>query len=140
MQSGIWAEAHGAIVHFPIAFSLCSLAFDGAALALRSRPVSRELHAVGYWTLLTGALGSIGAVISGLFMTRGGLLGHGALRLHHLFVWPSFSLIIGLATWRLITGQRMTQRAFLGYLGAMAFTAALISIAGYWGGALMTAI
>lgn len=140
MQPGIWAEAHGAIVHFPIAFSLCSLVFDVAAFALRSRPVSHDLHAVGYWTLLTGALGSIGAVISGLFMTRGGLLGHGALRLHHLFVWPAFSLLVGLATWRLITGQRMTQRAFIGYMGTIALTATLMSIAGYWGGAMMTAI
>lgn len=140
MQPGIWAEAHGAIVHFPIALSLCSLVADVAAFALRSRPVSRDLHAAGYWMLLTGALGSVGAVISGLIMTRGELLGHGALRLHHLFVWPAFSLLVGLATWRVITGPQMSRPAFMGYLGTIAVTATLMSIAGYWGGAMMTAI
>jgi hypothetical protein len=34
----------------------------------------------------------------------------------------------------------MTRRAFAGYLTAIAFTACLISFAGYWGGKLMSAI
>lgn len=138
MQDGLWAELHGAIVHFPIAFSLCSLVFDAAAYVLSARPIARDLHAVGYWTLLTGAIGAVGGVVSGLVMTKGGLLGHGALRLHHMFVWPAFSLIVGLATWRMLTGQTMSRRACTGYLTVTAITAVLISIAGFWGGKLMT--
>lgn len=140
MPPGIWADVHGALVHFPIAFSLCSLGCDVAAFAFRTRPISRDLQAAGYWTLLAGAVGSIGAVISGLFMTRGGMLGHGALRLHHFFVWPAFSLIVGLATWRVVTGSLMSSRAFIGYLSVITAVAVLMSIAGYWGGALMNAI
>ena len=54
----------------------------------------RDLHAAGYWTMIGSALGSVPAVFSGLLMTKGSVLGHGALRMHHLFVWPAFALII----------------------------------------------
>ena len=51
-------------------------------------------------------LGSVPAVVSGLLMTKGSLLGHGALRMHHLFVWPAFALLVGLAVWRVSAGAR----------------------------------
>ena len=66
-------------------------------------------------------------------------LGQGALRPHHLFVWPAFGLLIGLATWRLFTGPRSPRPQFVAYLVVTAAAAALMSAAGYWGGELALA-
>src|SRR4051812_38108426 len=106
MDPVIWPKVHGAAVHFPLALALGSGMFDAAAFALGSRPVARDLQSAGFWMIVLGALGSIPAVVSGLFLTKGGLLGHGALRMHHLFVWPAFALLIGLAAWRVWTRPR----------------------------------
>ena len=139
MNPAIWAQAHGATVHFPIALALGSGALDTAGFALGDRPFAREFHAAGYWTVMAGALASVPAVISGLLMTKGSLLGHGALRMHHLFVWPAFALLVAVATWRVCTGQRAPRRMFAGYLIAVGIMAGLMSAAGYWGGEMMIA-
>jgi uncharacterized membrane protein len=137
MDPIIWAKAHGASVHFPIALALGSGVLDAAAVALGERPLARELHVAGYWMIVAGAMGSLPAVISGLLMTKGGLLGHGALRLHHLFVWPAFALLVALAVWRVCTGQGATRRMFACYLVVAGIMAALMAGAGYWGGELV---
>jgi uncharacterized membrane protein len=139
MDSAYWAKAHGAATHFPFALTLVSGALDATGFALAGRPVVRDLHAAGYWTMLLGALGAVPAVASGLLMTQGSLLGHGALRLHHLFVWPAFALLVALATWRVSVGRRSTRPMFAGYLLAVALAAGLMSAAGYWGGEMMVA-
>ncbi|MDB6114686.1 MAG: putative rane protein [Lacunisphaera sp.] len=139
MDPAIWAQMHGATVHFPLALALGSGAVDATALALGTRPIARDLHAAGYWMMVGGALGSVPAVASGLLMTKGSLLGHGALRMHHLFVWPAFALLVALATWRVCTGRQATRPMLTGYLLAVGVAAALISAAGYWGGEMMIA-
>jgi uncharacterized membrane protein len=139
MDSAYWAKAHGAATHFPFALTLVSGALDATGFALVGRPVVRDLHAAGYWTMLLGALGAVPAVASGLLMTRGSLLGHGALRLHHLFVWPAFALLVALATWRVSVGRRATRPMLAGYLLVVVLAAGLMSAAGYWGGEMMVA-
>ena len=139
MDPNLWPKVHGAAVHFPLALALGSGLFDGAAFALGERPVARDLQTAGYWMIVLGALGSLPAVVSGLFMTKGSLLGHGALRMHHLFVWPAFALLVALAAWRVCSGQHATRRIFAGYLFAVGVAAALMTAAGYWGGEMMIA-
>ena len=139
MDPIFWAKVHGATVHFPIALALTSGALDAAGFFLGERLLARELSAAGYWTMIGGALGSVPVVMSGLLMTKGALLGHGALRLHHLFVWPAFALLVGLAVWRVGTGQRASRKMFAAYLSIVALAATLISAAGFWGGELMMA-
>ena len=139
MDPAFWAKAHGALTHFPFALTLVSGALDATGFALAGRAVARELHAAGHWAMLLGALGSVPAVASGLLMTKGGVLGHGALRMHHLFVWPAFALIIALATWRALVGRRATRGMLAGYLGGVGVACALMLAAGYWGGEMMIA-
>lgn len=139
MDAALWTKAHGATTHFPFALALCSGALDAAGFALAGRPVARDLHAAGYWTILLGALGSVPAVVSGLLMTKGSVLGHGALRMHHLFVWPAFALLVALATWRTLVGREAARPAFAGYLFAVGVAAGLMLAAGYWGGEMMIA-
>jgi uncharacterized membrane protein len=137
MNNEMWAKMHGATVHFPIALILCSGFLDGSGFFFPGTAIRRGLHAAGYWTTIFGALGTVPAVISGLVMSKGVLLGHDALRLHHLFAWPAFALIVGLATWRVFGVDFSARGAPVGYLATVGLAAALIVSAGYWGGEMM---
>ncbi len=77
------------------------------------------------------------AVVSGLIMSKGIMLGHDALRLHHLFVWPAFALIIGVATWRVLGTDVAAKKPPFGYFAAVALAAILVMAASYWGGELI---
>ena len=140
MNPTIWAKAHGATTHFPFALALCSAAFDAAGFALARKPIGNDLRAAGYWTMIFGAMGTVPAVLSGLLMTKGTVLGHDALRLHHLFVWPAFALLVALGSWRALQGRSATpRRVFAGYLMLASIAAALTTTAAYWGGEMMLA-
>jgi hypothetical protein len=56
---------------------------------------------------------------------------------HHLFVWPAFALIIGLATWRMLVGYYPSPRAFQFYIGTILISCAVIGTAGFFGGELL---
>jgi uncharacterized membrane protein len=137
MDGVSWAKVHGAVVHFPVALSLCSAALDAAGFASWPRPVARELHRGGRVAMFAGTLGSIPVVVSGLMMTRGEVLGHGLMRWHHLFAWPAFGLLVALATWRGLAGSEPPRRAMACYLGCAVLAAGLVSAAGYWGGEML---
>jgi uncharacterized membrane protein len=137
MSNEMWAKMHGATVHFPIALILCSGVLDASGSFLPSLPMRRGLHAAGYWTIVLGALGTVPAVVSGLVMSKGVMLGHDAMRFHHLFVWPAFALIVGLAIWRARAGDFDANKAPISYLATVGLASMLILGAGYWGGEMM---
>ena len=139
MDPTIWAKAHGATTHFPLALALSSVVFDAAGLAQARKPVGNDLRAVGYWTMICGAIGTVPAVLSGLLMTKGTVMGHDTLRLHHLFVWPAFALLAALGAWRLIQGRQTSDRVSATYLVLAGLAAALMTTAAYWGGEMMIA-
>jgi uncharacterized membrane protein len=129
-----WTIAHGGTTHFPIALLIASFVFDLIALFIKRDPVRRDLLAASYYSLLLGALGSFGAVLSGVMLTHWQMMGRGKLLLHHDFVWPAFGLIVALAVWRIIMRDQATRRAYMLYLIVVAAAAALMGAAGYWGG------
>jgi uncharacterized membrane protein len=137
MNDAMAAKLHGAFVHFPIALIACSWALDAAGLLFPRWERQGGLHAAGFWTLLAGAAGTVPAVVSGLVMTKGVLLGHDALRLHHLFAWPAFALIVGLAVWRTSALRFAAQAPGARYLAVTAAAVALVLAAGYWGGEML---
>ncbi len=137
MNSLFWAKVHGGTTHFPIALLIASVLFDLAGYALNREPHSRDLHAASFYALLLGALGSFAAVLSGLMITGWDGFGSGLLAKHHYFVWPAFTLIVGLAVWRLVVRTGASRRAFAVYLTVLAVAAAFMSAAGYWGGEMM---
>ncbi len=97
----LWPKLHGASVHFPVALAMAAALFEGLGFFWpSSSPRKAQLHAAGYFTIILGALGTFPAVLSGLFMTKGEVLGHDALLFHHLFVWPAFAGLVGLGAWR----------------------------------------
>jgi uncharacterized membrane protein len=138
IDPALWPRLHGASTHFPVALAMAAALFDTlSALCPAPSPRKAQLRAAGTFTIILGALGTFPAVLSGLFMTKGNVLGHDALLYHHLFVWPAFALLIGLAVWRAIAGADPAPRAFRLYLSILLLTAALMAGAGYWGGELI---
>ena len=134
----LWPKLHGASVHFPIALAMAAALFDGLGFVWsKSSSLKARFHAAGNCTIILGALGTFPAVLSGLLMTKGEVLGHDALLFHHLFVWPAFAGLIGLGIWRARVGDDASSRGFVGYLAVLFLTAGLMAGAGYWGGELL---
>jgi len=138
IDPAIWPKLHGASTHFPMALAMSAALFDALGFVLpKSSPRKAQLHAAGYFTIILGALGTFPAVLSGLFMTKGEVLGHDALLFHHLFVWPAFSMLVGLGAWRAYVGEKASSRSFAVYVVVQILTAGLMAGAGYWGGELI---
>jgi len=138
IDPALWPKLHGASVHFPVALAMAAALFEGLGFFWsKSSPRKAQLHAAGYFTIILGALGTFPAVLSGLFMTKGEVLGHDALLFHHLFVWPAFALLVGLGIWRALVGDKASSRGFALYLATLFLTAGLMAGAGYWGGELI---
>jgi uncharacterized membrane protein len=133
----LWPKLHGAMTHFTVALSFASVLFDAAAFVFPGSNRSRGLHLAGFYTLEIGALGSFGAVFTGLIMTNWSLLGHGALGAHHAFVWPAFALLIELALWRLFVRESASRRAFGLYLVLAVVLLGLMGGAGATGGEML---
>ena len=128
---------HGGSTHFPIVLLLASVVFDFAGWRLRDEGLRRGLQLAGFGSAVVGVLGGFGAVISGLVMSRGEMLGSGYEKFHHLFVWPAFSLCVVLVAWRLCRHGRIPQGGFGVYLAGMSVASALMMGAGYWGGEML---
>ena len=134
----IWPKLHGASTHFPVALAMAAALFDGLSVfGFVSPSLRARLRAAGYFTVILGALGTFPAVLSGLLMTKGRVLGHDAELFHHLFVWPAFALLVGLGTWRALVGDKASPRGFAIYLAVLFLTAGFMAGAGYWGGELI---
>ncbi|HYY29944.1 MAG TPA: DUF2231 domain-containing protein [Chthoniobacterales bacterium] len=132
-----WDKLHGALTHFPIALLLFSTACDIGSVLLRKRPFARELPAVSFYALALAALASVGAVVSGIALTKGDMWGRGDFGWHHRFVWPAFGLLLALAVWRLVVREAMSRFGLCLYLILMLLASGLVATAGYFGGELI---
>ena len=137
MNQIFWARMHGGATHFPIALLMVSVVFDHAAFWWREELRRREFRVLGFYSLLIAAAASPVAVLSGIALSKGILLGTGMLALHHYFIWPAFGLLIGLAVWRLVTRERASRRACGCYLAIASITLVAMMSAGYWGGEMI---
>jgi uncharacterized membrane protein len=137
MNQTFWARMHGGATHFPIALLMVSVVFDHAGFWWRNELRRREFRALGFHSVLFAAAASPLTVLSGIALSKGKLMGSGALLLHHLFIWPAFGLLVGLAVWRLVVRDRASRRASRCYLILATIAAAAMMGAGYWGGEMI---
>ena len=137
MNSLFWSRLHGGATHFPIALIFAAAVFDTLSFVCRGSRRCRDFGVIGFWLVILGALGSFGAVFSGLALSKWQVGGTGQLLHHHLFVWPAFALIVGLATWRLLVGYHPARPAFRIYIGTISISCAVIGAAGFFGGELL---
>src|SRR5690242_10734336 len=98
MNSLFWERAHGGLTHFPIALIFVATLFD--ILSWFGSSKGRDFKAIGYWLVILAALGAVAAVVSGVGLSKWKIMGTGLMRLHHIFVWPAFALILALTAWR----------------------------------------
>jgi uncharacterized membrane protein len=137
MNQTLWARMHGGATHFPIALLMVSVVFDVAGFWWRHDSGRREFRALGFYLVLIAAAATPFAVLSGIALSKGKLMGSGALLLHHLFIWPAFGLLVGLAVWRLVVREHASRRASKYYLILATIAAAAMMGAGYWGGEMI---
>jgi len=138
IDPSLWPKLHGASTHFPVALAMVATFFEGLGFVLPgSSRHKANLQVAGYYTIILAALSTFPAVLSGLFLTKGEVLGHDALLFHHLFIWPAFTGLVGLGMWRWLVGDKFSPRGFTVYLGGLLLTAGLMAGAGYWGGELI---
>ena len=137
LAANIWEMMHGGSTHLPIALMLISAVFDGLGCLIRSTRLREQLHAAGLFTLIAATLGAFPAVLSGLVLARWDIGGTGPLFWHHVFIWPSFALLVGLSVWRVIVRGRRCKAGLLIYLGFAFLAALLVSAAGFWGGEIL---
>ena len=135
MNSIFWAHLHGGVTHFPIAFVLGAALFETLGSICRSK--QREFGETSSWLLLVAGLSAFGAMFSGLVISNWNPCGKSLLLQHHLFAWPSFVLIVGLATWRIAVGSNSSKHAFIVYMSILAITCALVGATGFSGGELL---
>jgi mono/diheme cytochrome c family protein len=139
MNSLFWERAHGGLTHFPIALIFVATLFDVASFFRGRMKGGRDFNAIGYWLVILAGIGAVGAVASGLVLSKWQVLGVGLVRLHHLFVWPAFVLILALVLWRVAARNEFSRRAFGFYLVAACCACALIGAAGFVGGEMLLA-
>jgi len=137
MNALFWQRMHGGSTHFPIVLLLVSVAFDLVARWWRDDAARRGLRLAAFGCAIVGVLGGCGAVVSGLAMSHGQVIGTGYEKYHHLFVWPAFGLATGFVVWRSLKGGWIFQPASTRYLTGMGVAAALMMGAGYWGGEML---
>jgi hypothetical protein len=82
--------------------------------------------------LAVAALASLGAVVSGVALTKGDLWGRGNFASHHRFVWPAFGLLMALAVWRLVVRDAMSRTGLYIYLTLILLASGLVAAAGYY--------
>jgi len=134
-----WLRLHGASTHFPIVLFGVSVLLDSLGTLWRNESRQGGLRTAGFVCALIGVVGSIGAVISGILISRGRLMGTGLLLRHHQFVWPGAAIALLLVAWRLKARDRASVRAFRFYLAGMAVASGLVFVAAYFGGELVLA-
>ncbi|MBV9126840.1 MAG: DUF2231 domain-containing protein [Verrucomicrobia bacterium] len=134
----MWTRLHGATTHFPIALLLTATALETLALLPHraAQRWQREWRAVSRWLLGIGAVSALPVVFSGLALSRWNAGGQGLLWKHHLFVWPSFGLLIALAIWRIAVGESASRRSVIIYFLMLLVAAGCVAAAGFWGGEL----
>jgi uncharacterized membrane protein len=132
-----WEQLHGAMTHFPIALILFSAVCDFGSVLFGKVALASELRKVSLFGLAVAAVASLGAVVSGIALTKGNMWGRGELGWHHRFIWPAFGLLVALAVWRLIVRDQMSRTGLYIYLFLMFLTSGLVAAAGYFGGELL---
>ena len=132
-----WAEMHGAITHFPVAFLIAGAAFDIGAIIFR-KPVWRE---VSFWMLVGAVVMSVPSLVTGWL--AGDKYTLGAAEPPAVFLWHR---IAGFATgglasflllWRVMAKDKLTRHARAASIVVATFIAAVVGYTGHLGGQMV---
>ncbi|MBX9933561.1 MAG: DUF2231 domain-containing protein [Methylobacterium sp.] len=127
---------HPAIVHFPIALVVFSVAADLIGSWLHSA----SLRAAGFWALMAAALAGTAAVAAGYYDMNRATLGpelDGYIHLHLRLGWTVLVAIILLALWRWRIGLWATRWQHILYGTAALVVVGLTAFQGWYGGEMV---
>jgi uncharacterized membrane protein len=123
---------HVVLIHFPIALSMVSLAFDLLALWKDNR----QLAIAAYYNLVASALPAVATGLLAWQWLYGGKKLRGNLRLHLLLGLASSTIIWLLCWWRSLQQRKPGSRLTSVYLAIELVAVALIALTGHLGGIL----
>jgi uncharacterized membrane protein len=128
-----WPRLHAALNDLPAALLLIAVLFELASVVLK-RPT---LRVVGFWTLVTGAVGGVLAVLSGLqaeeHIAHGEAV-HRVMETHERLALITLGIFAVVALWRILRETRMggTERGMV-LAVSLAGLAVLLVTASYGG-------
>src|SRR5690349_8842205 len=128
-----WPRLHAALNDLPAALLLLAVLFELASVILRRA----SLRVAGYWTLVTGAVGGVLAVLSGLqaeeHIAHGEAV-HRVMETHEELALITLGIFAVVALWRIVRESRMggTERGAVLALSVVG-TGVLLATASYGG-------
>lgn len=132
----IVAPLHPIFVHFSIALTSTSFAFDVLAALLGSA----TLALVGWWTLAASTIATVGTIATGVSSRLRLPMEEGPARAYlrtHMAIGPTFfGLLVGMSTWRAALWQRGLVAPWT-YVTAMGVVVLVMTAQGYLGGELV---
>ncbi len=130
------APMHPIFVHFTIALTASSLAFDALGFFLGVA----SLTATGRWTLVSAAVMTIMTISSGLTSSTRAPVEEGEarsfLRAHMALGLIFYGVLLAITLWRISLWQQGLGVSWL-YLAAMAVVSLVMTMQGYLGGELV---
>ncbi len=130
------APMHPIFVHFTIALTASSLAFDALGFFLGVA----SLTATGGWTLVSAAVMTLMTISSGLTSSTRAPVEEGEarsfLRAHMALGLIFYGVLLAITLWRLSLWQQGLNVSWL-YLAAMAVVSLVMTMQGYLGGELV---
>jgi len=130
------APMHPIFVHFTIALTASSLAFDALGFFLGVA----SLTATGRWTLVSAAVMTLMTISSGLTSSTRAPVEEGEarsfLRAHMALGLVFYGVLLAITLWRLSLWQQGLNVSWL-YLAAMAVVLLVMTMQGYLGGELV---
>ena len=130
------APLHPIFVHFSIALTSASFAFDLAGAVL-GQP---SLAAAGWWTLATSSAVTLGTIVTGLVSRVRLAMEEGPARSYlraHMALGPFFlGLLLSMTAWRALLRERSTSVPW-SYSLAMLGLLCVMALQGYVGGELV---
>src|SRR5687767_1420750 len=132
----IVAPFHPIFVHFSIALTAASFAFDIAAVVLGQA----SLAAAGWWTLAASALATPGTIVTGIVSRVRLPMEEGPARSYlraHMALGPIFlGILLAMTAWRASLWDRGVAPSWI-YIAAMAGLICIMTVQGYLGGELV---
>lgn len=130
------APMHPIFVHFTIALTSASLAFDALGFFFNKQ----SLTAAGEWTLLGAALITLATLSTGLASATRAPIEEGEarsfLRAHMALGFIFYGLLIAIVFWRISLWQSGRSVSWV-YLAALAVVSLVMTVQGYLGGELV---
>jgi uncharacterized membrane protein len=130
------APLHPILVHFTIALTAASLAFDVIGRVWRVG----SLADAGWWSIAASAIMTIATLVTGVTSRMGLPVEEGEARSYlraHMTLGPAFfGLLVAATIWRADTWTRHEPVSW-GYLAVLAGAVILMTIQGYLGGELV---